>query len=116
MDYRQKSFARELTPEQQSLKLQKDKEFEEASQALSQPYYFKKHNTGVTATETTKYEAAHNKLWNDYCLMAVAEGLMEELTPEKVLGQREKSLASEIEAVNTARTALGLKPIKIVEV
>lgn len=111
--YRQKR-ARELTPEQLQMKIERDKEYEAASEALATPFYQKKHSVGVTQEEENAYEGAYHALWDDYVAWAVANGLMEEITPQMQLTEATARLNVLLEEANTLREGLGLPPLKVV--
>ena len=77
MAVRPKRF-RFLTEEQKRVKLQRDKDYEQSVQALSHPFYVKKHSVGVTEEEESAYRAARKQLWADEELARIGLGLYEE--------------------------------------
>ena len=111
--YRQKR-ARELTPEQLQMKIERDKEYEAASEALATPFYQKKHSVGVTREEEDAYDQAYHALWDDYVAWAVANSVMEEITPQMQLDEATARLNALLEEVNTLWEGLGSPPLEVV--
>jgi len=112
-EYRQKRFGL-LTPEQQELKLQKDKEYELAVQKLSGNFYQKKCTVGVTTTEEQAYRTQKSKLWNDYYNWALSAGLYEEVTTEQQLTEAEAALNEQLTRVNQLRVEAGQVELQLI--
>jgi hypothetical protein len=96
-----------------TLKFQKDTEYEQAVQAISKPFYAKKKSVGVTAQEQADFDAASNKLWDDYLAWAKSAGLYEAVSVDQQRQEAESGLAGLIAEVNALRTELGLKAISL---
>jgi len=96
-----------LTEEQVAAKEVKDKEYYEASKALSDPYYEKKNTIGVTALETATYEAAYKALWEEYQNWAINDGILLAVPPEEQLLRGEILLQELLDEVNSMRKELG---------
>jgi len=113
-EYKQKKDSL-LTSEQLVAKRQKDKEYEQAVQALSKPFYDKKHSIGVTSEEEAQYREAKAALWGDYEAWAIADGLYYEFTPEMQLAEREDGINETLIEVNHIRKGMGLAEVEIKE-
>lgn len=114
VEYRQKRFSN-LTPEQQTLKLEADVKYEEDVHKLDDPFYQKKHTVGVTPAEEKAHSEAKTKLWDDYYNWAIENDLYEIVLPETQLVEAEARLYGALDPVNELRAELGQRPLEIKE-
>lgn len=110
--YRQLGLSK-LSPELRELKNQKDFEYKEAVEQLSNPFYQKKHSAGVTAQEEATYKQARAELWNDWKTWAISAGVYEIITPEQCLAENEARLNELLIKVNTIKIELGQAPLEL---
>ena len=110
--YRQLGMSK-LPKELQILKNQKDFEYKEAVQAISNPFYTKKHSVGVTTQEEETYKLARAKLWDDWKAWAISAGVYEVITPEQYLAENEARLNEVLTEVNEIRVELKKTPLEL---
>ena len=106
--------ASKLSPELRTEKNLKDFEYKGACDALSTPFYTKKHSTGVTPEEEETYKEARAKLWDDWKFgWAIPTGVYEIVTPEQQLAENEARLNDVLAKVNEIRTELAKAPLEL---
>lgn len=108
--YRPKSV---LSDAQRQSKSQKDAEYKAASDKLSYDYYTKKKSIGVTALETTTFESACQKIWDDYVAWSIKDGLYEVVSLDQQKIEAEKMVTDTLTLLNTVRAELSLLAVAV---
>ena len=110
MEFRPKR-PRDLTPEQRTTKIEMDDAFEQASQALSNPFYKKKHGVGVSAAEEAAYTTAYQALWDNEKQVRIQTGLYEGFDELTELRGTKAKILDELALVENKISALEIEKL-----
>lgn len=103
---------RDLTAEQKALREDIRYRHKEEHDALSNPFYQKKHSVGVSPEEQATFDVLHSAIHQKYEQEILQAGLLEEYDE---LDELTVALNETLGRVNALREQRGLKPLEVKE-
>lgn len=104
--YRPK-HARDMTPQQHTLKLTMDANWKKASDEAAKPFYDKKHSIGVSKEEEAAFKAADNAAWDSEVAARITAGLYEGYDEATYLQEERSHRVAEIAVIDAKLAVLG---------